>query len=91
VPPLGGGEEALVNILPIKLPAEVFVPTTAYSRQQAAAILYDSDEPARFDWVVKGDTFWSFHDPRTAFGTYCDEAAFWMAGWPILGIGRSRG
>lgn len=66
VPPLGGGEEALVNILPIKLPTEIFVSTTAYSRQQASAILFDADEPARFDWVVKGDTFWSFHDPRTS-------------------------
>lgn len=66
VPPLGGGEEALVNILPVKLPAEVYVSTTSYSRKQAAAILLDADEPARFDWVIKGDAFWSFHDPRTS-------------------------
>lgn len=66
VPPLGGGEEALVNILPVKLPAEVFVATTVYSRQQAFAVLFEAEEPARFDWVIKGDTFWSFHDPRTS-------------------------
>lgn len=66
VPPLGGGEDALVNMLPVKLPTEVFVATTSYNRKQAAAILLEDDEPARFDWVIKGDTFWSFHDPRTS-------------------------
>ncbi|MDO1585634.1 DUF4365 domain-containing protein [Rhizobium oryzicola] len=64
VPPLGGGEEALVNMLPVTLPAEVFVSTTPHTRKQAAAILLEDEEPARFDWVIKGDTFWSFHDPR---------------------------
>lgn len=65
VPPLGGGEEGLVNILPITLPREVFVSTTPYSHKQAIAILIDDDEPARFDWIIKGGAFWSFHDPRT--------------------------
>lgn len=64
VPPLGGGEEALVNILPITMPSELFAASTAYTPKQAAAILYDADEPARFDWVIKGGTFWSFSDPR---------------------------
>lgn len=64
VPPLGEGEEAIVNMLPIKLPEEMFVSTTAYDRKKAAAILLDGDEPARFDWVIKGGIFWSFHDPR---------------------------
>lgn len=64
VPPLGGGEEALVNILPVTLPLEMFVASTPYSPKQAAAILLDADEPARFDWVIKDGTFWSFADPR---------------------------
>lgn len=64
VPPLGGGEEALVNMLPITLPDEIYVSSTPYSSQQAMAILFDSDEGPRFDWVIKGRTFWSFHDPR---------------------------
>ncbi|EFM55495.1 Hypothetical protein BIBO1_2712 [Brucella inopinata BO1] len=64
VPPLGGGEEGLVNILPISLPQEIFVSTTPYTEKRAIAILLDEDEPARFDWVIKGGTFWSFHDPR---------------------------
>ena len=64
VPPLGGGEEALVNMLPLTLPSEIFVAATPYTPKQAAAILLDADEPARFDWVIKGGTFWSFSDPR---------------------------
>lgn len=64
VPPLGGGEEALVNMLPIKLPAEIYVASTPYTAKQAMAILFDGDEPPRFDWAIKGRTFWSFHDPR---------------------------
>lgn len=66
VPPLGEGEEAIVNMLPITLPDEMFVATTACSAKQAAAILLDGDEPARFDWAIKGETFWSFHDPSTS-------------------------
>lgn len=64
VPPLGGGEEALVNMLPIKLPAEIYVASTPYTPNQAMAILFDAEEGPRFDWVIKGRTFWSFHDPR---------------------------
>ncbi|ANM04710.1 hypothetical protein AMC78_CH02624 [Rhizobium phaseoli] len=64
VPPLGGGEEALVNILPVKFPAEVFVSTSPYDTRQANAMLLQEDEPARFDWIIKGGAFWSFHDPR---------------------------
>lgn len=66
VPALGGGEEALVNILPITLPAEMFVASTPYDGRRATAILLDDDEPARFDWSIAGGTFWSFHDPRTS-------------------------
>ncbi len=66
VPALGGGEEALVNILPIMLPGEIFVASTPYDGKRAAAILLEDDEPARFDWTIAGGTFWSFHDPRTS-------------------------
>ena len=52
VPPLGGGEEALVNILPVILPQEIFVATTPQTGAKATAILLDGDEPARF--VGKG-------------------------------------
>lgn len=66
VPPLGGGEEALVNILPLTLPDEIFVSSTAHTPKKAASILLDADEPARFDWVIKDETFWSFRDPRSS-------------------------
>lgn len=66
VPPLGGGEEALVNLLPIELPTEVFTASTPYDARKAMAILFDGHEPPRFDWIIRNGTFWSFHDPRTS-------------------------
>lgn len=66
VPALGGGEEALVNILPIDLPNEIYVASTPYDGRRATAILLAGQEPPRFDWSIAGGTFWSFHDPRTS-------------------------
>lgn len=66
IPPLGGGEQALVNILPVELPDEIFVASTAYTPSKAISILHDQDEPHRFDWIINGGTFWSFHDPRSS-------------------------
>lgn len=66
VPPLGGGEEALVNILPITMPTDIFTASTPYDGRKAAAVLMGLDEPARFDWIIRGGMFWSFHDPRTS-------------------------
>lgn len=66
VPPLGGGEEALVNLLPIELPTEIFTASTPHDARRAMAILFDGDEPPRFDWIIRNGTFWSFHDPRTS-------------------------
>ena len=66
VPPLGGGEEALVNVLPINLPPEIFVASTPYTGKRATAVLLEEEEPARFDWVIHGASFWSFHDPRNS-------------------------
>lgn len=66
VPPLGGGEEALVNILPIIMPREIYVASSPHSGPKATSLLLEGDEPARFDWVINGGSFWSFHDPRTS-------------------------
>lgn len=66
VPPLGGGEAALVNMFPITLPAEIFVASTPFDSKRAIKELFDQEEPPRFDWVIKDGTFWSFHDPREA-------------------------
>ncbi len=49
VPPLGGGEAALVNILPLTLPDEIFVSSTPHTAKKAASILLDADEHPRFD------------------------------------------
>ena len=65
VPPLGGGEDALVNMLPIKLPDEIFVASTSYDGKKATTILVESSDTPRFDWAIKGRSFWSFHDPRS--------------------------
>lgn len=64
VPPLGGGEDALVNMLPIKLPDEIFVASTSYDGKKATSVLLDSSDTPRFDWAIKSGSFWSFHDPR---------------------------
>jgi hypothetical protein len=66
VPPLGEGEQALVNILPLIMPQEMYVASTPYSGKKAISLLFDSGEPARFDWIISGRSFWSFHDPRTS-------------------------
>ena len=65
VPPLGDGEEAVVNMLPLTLPEEMFVAPAACDGSQATEVLRESD-PSRFDWVIHGGTFWSFHDPRAS-------------------------
>ncbi|MEM9619174.1 MAG: DUF4365 domain-containing protein [Pseudomonadota bacterium] len=65
VPPLGDGEDALINMMPVRLPSEMFVASTEYSPKKAIATLLDGDA-ARFDWVIHGRSFWSFHDPRLA-------------------------
>lgn len=64
IPPLGGGEDALVNMLPITFPHEMYVAPTTHSPKDATTILLELDEPARFDWVIKSDTLWTFQDPR---------------------------
>lgn len=74
VPPLGEGEEALINMLPVQLPAEIFVASTPYTPQQAIAVLFDSEGPVRFDWTIQNGTFWSFADPRTSICRHIVDA-----------------
>lgn len=66
VPPLGGGEDALINMLPLTLPNEMYIASTTYEPRKAIAVILNGDGPKRFDWVINGGTFWSFHDPRTS-------------------------
>lgn len=64
IPPLGDGEDALVNILPVRPPSEMFVAPTNLDPKMATARLLNHSKLARFDWVITERTFWSFHDPR---------------------------
>ncbi|MEM7601805.1 MAG: DUF4365 domain-containing protein [Verrucomicrobiota bacterium] len=64
VPPLRDGETAVINMVPVTVPDEIFVATTPYETRQAMAILLKDRDTARFDWVIHKGTFWSFHDPR---------------------------
>ena len=63
VPPIGC-ESAIINILPVFVPDELFVATTPFSPKKACAILHDASNGKRFDWTIQESTFWAFHDPR---------------------------
>ena len=65
VPPLGGGEDAIVNMLPLRLPDEIFVAQTQLSTQQALARMNKVREGQRYDWMIDETTLWTFCDPLT--------------------------
>src|SRR5712671_7121881 len=68
LPPLNLGEEALINLLRIKLPDEIFVATSPFgSGRDAVPELIKHDDP-RIDWVIRNRRFVSFFDPRE-YGT----------------------
>ena len=64
VPPLREGETAVINMIPVKVPSEIFVATTQYESREAMAMLLKERDTARFDWIIHKGTFWAFHDPR---------------------------
>ncbi|WP_260078458.1 DUF4365 domain-containing protein [Phaeobacter inhibens] len=63
VPPLGGGEQAIVNMLPILLPAEIFVSQTRLSNREALAKMNKTRNGKRYDWMINETSLWTFHDP----------------------------
>jgi hypothetical protein len=64
LPPLNQGEEAIINLLRIKLPDEIFLATSPFgSGRDAIPELMKHDSP-RFDWVIRKRRFVSFFDPR---------------------------
>ena len=79
VPPLGDGEDALVNMLPIKLPPKIYIASTPYTSEQARTILLDGNKTQRFDWVINGQTFWSFYDP-------CKECTAQIVDYDKVGV-----
>jgi hypothetical protein len=58
IPSLGDGEDALVNLMPITLPKEMYVASTGFTTKKAVATVLDSDETWRFDWAIRDDAFW---------------------------------
>lgn len=63
VPPLGGGEQAIVNMLPLKFPKEIFVAQTQLSLSQAQAKMKETEGTWRFDWMISEGSLWTFKNP----------------------------
>lgn len=64
VPPLNSGEDAILNMLRVNLPDEIYVAVPSFSSaRQAAAIMVEAND-ARFDWSMRGNRIISLHDPR---------------------------
>jgi hypothetical protein len=68
VPPLNQGEAAIINLLRVRLPDEIFVATSPFGsgRDAVPELLKQSD--TRFDWVIRKRRYVSFFDPRN-YGT----------------------
>jgi hypothetical protein len=68
LPPLNLGEEALINLLRINLPEEIFVATSPFGSGPDAVPELVKHDDVRFDWVIRNRRFISFFDPRK-YGT----------------------
>ncbi|MDE2377610.1 DUF4365 domain-containing protein [Bradyrhizobium sp.] len=68
LPPLNQGEEAIINLLRIKLPDEVFIATSPFGSGRDAVPELVKHDNIRFDWVIRKRRFVSFFDPRE-YGT----------------------
>lgn len=66
VPPLGGGEDAIINMLPLRLPSEIFVAQTQFTTQKALATMNGIRRGRRYDWMINGSSLWTFRDPLTS-------------------------
>lgn len=68
VPPLNDGETAIINLLRVRMPDEIFIATSPFgSGRDAIPELMRQDDP-RHDWVIRKRRFVSFFDPRL-YGT----------------------
>lgn len=56
VPPLGGGEDAIVNILPLDFPPGIFVSQTELSRRDALRRMESARAERRMGWVISGSS-----------------------------------
>jgi SAM-dependent methyltransferase len=64
LPPLNHGENAIINLLRIVLPVEIFIASTPFGRGRDAVTELIKDGNARFDWVIRKRRYISFFDPR---------------------------
>jgi hypothetical protein len=64
LPPLNQGEDAIINLLRIKLPDEIFVATSPFGSGRDAISELVKHDDTRFDWVIRKRRFVSFFDPR---------------------------
>lgn len=68
LPPLNQGEDAIINLLRVKLPDEIFVSTSPFGSGRDAIPELVKHDNIRFDWVIRKRRFVSFFDPRE-YGT----------------------
>jgi hypothetical protein len=64
LPPLNNGEEAIINLLRIKLPDEIFLSSSPFGNGRDAIPELVKHANTRFDWVIRKRRFVSFFDPR---------------------------
>jgi hypothetical protein len=64
LPPLNQGEEAIVNMMRISFPREIFVASSPFGNGRDAVPELTKHDAPRFDWVIRNRRFISFFDPR---------------------------
>jgi hypothetical protein len=64
LPPLNQGEEAIINLLRIKLPDEIFLASSPFGSGRDAVPELVKHDDTRFDWVIRKRRFVSFFDPK---------------------------
>lgn len=68
VPPLNMGESAILNMMRIRLPEEIFIASSPFGTGRDAIPELAKQQKTRFDWVIRKRRYLSFFDPRE-FGT----------------------
>lgn len=68
VPPFNMGETAILNMMRIRLPEEIFIATSPFGAGRDAIPDLLKQRTTRFDWVIRKRRYLSFFDPRE-FGT----------------------
>jgi uncharacterized protein YdcH (DUF465 family) len=68
LPPLNLGENAIINMMRLRLPDEIFIATSPFGAGKDAIPDLLKQKNPRFDWVIRKRRFVSFFDPRE-YGT----------------------